>query len=138
MSIGRKWKEIIDITDKITYGFHVSFFVVLFYYWQMNVCVCVFISLIALIITGWFQKGKISQKSIQCVIMQLFAVRFSLSCGIGMKTMLSLLQSTKDKHRFIIFEWDRLEGCTIIFFIICFLENFHSYNWLFCHTLPST
>lgn len=24
MSIGRKWKEVIDITDKITYSFHVN------------------------------------------------------------------------------------------------------------------
>ena len=25
MSIGRKWKEILDVTDKISYSFHVSF-----------------------------------------------------------------------------------------------------------------
>ena len=25
MGIGRKWKEIIDVTDKITYSFHVKF-----------------------------------------------------------------------------------------------------------------
>ena len=51
MSIGRKWKEIIDITDKITYNFHVSFLL----FANMNAfmsIVCVLVSLTALVITG--------------------------------------------------------------------------------------
>lgn len=31
MSIGRKWKEIIDVTDKISYSFHVSFYSMAFH-----------------------------------------------------------------------------------------------------------
>lgn len=34
MSIGRKWKEIIDVNDKISYNFHVSFSAVSYFIFE--------------------------------------------------------------------------------------------------------
>lgn len=69
MSIGRKWKEIIDVNDKISFSFHVSFqfygrqhtSLLFFPFLQLNQYLFCFV-------TGGFEKGKVSKSSIQCLI----------------------------------------------------------------------
>ena len=63
MSIGKKWKEIISVTDRITYSFHVIFLL-----WSYLILRKYTSQILLFFVTaGWFQEGKKCQKPIQCV-----------------------------------------------------------------------
>lgn len=55
-AIGKKWKEIIDVTDKITYSFHVHF--ILLFYFSYFVKLTLLLNLILMDSCRMIQEGK--------------------------------------------------------------------------------